>query len=257
MMKYACFFVMLYITSASFAQTDTIPSKVYDVNALPVLKDSSRYRIQIMDGYTPYLSNIEVHITMLEPGRSAHPPHKHANTEELIIVKEGKLKVTIAGKTKTLGPGGVAMAMPGDLHEAVNESREKVSYYLLKYTKKGTDSMVPNTKAIPSILVDWNEVAVQKNERGLRRQQFNQATVLFEKFDMHATTLKQNEISHAPHTHRQEEIIIVRKGNIEMQIGDTFQNAQPGDLIFLNCNIPHALKNVSKGECEYFAFQWQ
>jgi (S)-ureidoglycine aminohydrolase len=100
-------------------------------------------------------------------------------------------------------------------------------------------------------------VAVQKNKRGFRRQQFNQPTVLFEKFDMHATTLKQNEISHAPHTHRQEEIIIVRKGNIEMQIGDTFQNAQPGDLIFLNCNIPHALKNVSKGECEYFAFQWQ
>src|SRR5690606_22722520 len=111
-----------------------------------------------------------------------------ANTEELIIVKEGKLKVTIAGKTKILGPGGVAMAMPGDLHEAVNDSKEKVSYYLLKYTKKGTGSVAVNTKAIPSILVDWDEVAVQKNDRGFRRQHFNQSTVLFEKFDMHATT---------------------------------------------------------------------
>ena len=256
MMKYACIFMMLFIASVSSAQT-AIPSKAYDINALPVLKDSSRYRIQIMDGYTPYLSNMEVHITMLEPGKSAHPAHKHAGTEELIIVKEGKLKVTIAGKTKILGPGGVAMAMPGDLHAAVNESKQKVSYYLLKYTKKGTDSIVENTKAIPSILVDWNEVAVQKNEKGFRRQHFNKSTVLFEKFDMHATTLKQNEISHAPHTHRQEEIIIVRKGNIEMQIGDTFQKAQPGDIIFLNSYVPHALKNLSKGECEYFAFQWQ
>ena len=213
MMKYTCFFLMLYISSASFAQTDTIPSGVYHIKKLPVLKDSSRYRIQIMDGYTPYLSNMEVHITMLEPGKSAHPPQNHANTEELIIVKEGKLKVTIAGKTKILGAGGVAMAMPGDMHGAVNESRDKVSYYLL--------------------------------------------TVLFEKFDMHVTTLKPHQVSHAPHTHRQEEIIIVRKGNIEMQIGNTFQKARPGDLIFLNSNIPHALKNLSKGECEYFAFQWQ
>ena len=257
MMKYTCFFLMLYISSASFAQTDTIPSGVYHIKKLPVLKDSSRYRIQIMDGYTPYLSNMEVHITMLEPGKSAHPPHNHANTEELIIVKEGKLKVTIAGKTKILGAGGVAMAMPGDMHGAVNESREKVSYYLLKYTKKGTDSIVPNAKAIPSILVDWNDLAAQQNERVYRRQHFNRPTVLFEKFDMHVTTLKPNQVSHAPHTHRQEEIIIVRKGNIEMQIGNTFQKARPGDLIFLNSNIPHALKNLSKGECEYFAFQWQ
>ncbi len=257
MVKYVCLFLMLYISSASFAQTDTIPSMAYNVSALPVLKDSSRYRIQIMDGHTPYLSNLEVHITMLEPGRSAHPAHKHANTEELIIVKEGKLKVTIAGKTKILGPGGVAMAMPGDLNEAVNDSKQRVSYYLLKYTKKGTGSVAVNTKAIPSILVGWAVVAVQKNDRGFRRQQFNQSTVLFEKFDMHATTLTQGQISHAPHTHRQEEIIIVRKGNIEMQIGSAFQKAQPGDIIFLNSYVPHALKNLSKGECEYFAFQWQ
>lgn len=256
-MKYACIFVMLFTASASFGQTDAIPSIAYDVSALPVLRDSSRYRIQIMDGHTPYLSNLEVHITILAPGKSAHPAHEHAHTEELIIVKEGKLKVTIAGKTKTLGSGGVAMAMPGDLHEAVNESDQKVSYCLLKYTKKGTGSKIENTKAIPSILVDWDEVPVQENEKGFRRQHFNQSTVLFEKFDMHATTLKQGEISHAPHTHRQEEILIVRKGNIEMQIGDTFQKAQPGDIIFLNSYVPHALKNLGKGDCEYFAFQWQ
>ncbi len=249
--------MMLFIASVSSAQTDPIPSMAYDVGALPVLKDSSRYRIQIMDGHTPCLSNLEVHITMLEPGKSAHPAHRHASTEELIIVKEGKLKITIAGKTKTVGSGGVAMAMPGDLHEAVNESNQKVSYYLLKYTKKRTDSTIENTKAIASILVDWDEVAVQENEKGFRRQHFNQPTVLFEKFDMHATTLRQNQVSHPPHTHRPEEIIIVTKGHIEMQIGDTFQKARPGDIIFLNSNVPHALKNLSKGECEYFAFQWQ
>lgn len=256
-MKYFYFLPLLLFCTTPYAQTDSLPSKVYYIQSIPVIKDSSRNRIQIMAGYTPYLSNLEAHITILEPGKSAHPPHKHASTEELIIVKEGKLKVTIAGKTKILGSGGVAMAMPGDLHGAVNADTKETSYYLLKYTTRNADAAVASKKAIASLLVDWSEVKVQATDRGFRREQFIQPTVLFEKFDMHATTLKQGEVSHAPHTHRQEEIIIVRKGNIEMQIGDQFYKAAPGDLIFLNSSIPHALKNLGDEECEYFAFQWQ
>lgn len=256
-MKYLLFFLPLSLSVSAYTQNNSLPSKVYDISSLPVIKDSSRYRIQIMDGHTPYLSNLEAHITILEPGQSAHPPHMHDKTEELIIVKEGQLKVTIAGKTKILGPGGVAMAMPGDMHEAVNAGKEKVSYYLLKYTTRNADDAVAHKKPTASLLVDWSEVAVKKTDRGFRREQFIQPTVLFEKFDMHATTLQAGQVSHAPHTHRQEEIIIIRKGNIEMQIGNTFHKAVPGDLIFLNSGIPHALKNLSYGECEYFAFQWQ
>lgn len=252
-MKHIFLVLLLSSNIALFAQTDSLPSKIYHVNELPVLKDSSRYRIQIMDGATPYLTNLEVHITILDPGKAAHPPHKHDSTEELIIVKEGKVRVTIAGKTKILESGGVAMAMPGDLHETVNAGTAKATYYLLKYTKQKLNS----AKIISSLMVDWNEANVEKTDRGFRRQQFNQPTVLFQQFDMHATTLNQGQVSHAPHTHIQEEIIIVRKGNIEMQIGDTFTKAVPGDLIFLNSQVSHALKNVSKGACEYFAFQWK
>lgn len=254
-----CVFTLALLIAVNLlsAQTENLPSQPYYIKTLPVINDSSRGRIQIMDGHTPYLSNLEVHITILEPGKSAHPPHKHAATEELIIVKEGELQVTIAGKTKILGPGGVAMSMPGDLHETVNVSNKKTSYYLLKYTTTNADSAVAAGKKVESLLVDWKEVAVQKTDKGFRRQHFNQPTILFEKFDMHATTLSQGQVSHAPHTHRQEEIILITKGNIEMQIGNNFHKASPGDLIFLNSQIPHALKNISNGECEYFAFQWQ
>lgn len=256
-MKYIYAILLFILSNTGYTQSDSLPSKPYYINSLPVIKDPSRNRVQIMDGYTRWLSNLEVHITILEPGKAAHPAHKHNKTEELIIVKEGKLKVTIAGKTRILGPGGVAMSMPGDLHEAVNIGKERTSYYLLKYTTINADSAVVNKKQVASLMVDWDEVQVKTTDRGFRREHFIQSTVLFEKFDMHATTLKKGEISHAPHTHRQEEIIIVRKGNIEMQIGNEFYKAAPGDLIFLNSGIPHALKNLTDGECEYFAFQWQ
>lgn len=195
-MKYIYIFLLLCTHGFSFAQTDGLPSKVYHISELPVLKDSSRQRIQIMDGATPFLINLEVHITILDPGKSAHPPHKHDSTEELIIVKEGKLRVTIAGKTKILGEGGVSMAMPGDMHETVNAGTGKAVYYLLKYTKQKEGP----TNTIPSIITDWGEVKAEKTDRGFRRQQFNQPTTLFEQFDMHATTLNEGQISHPPHT---------------------------------------------------------
>lgn len=74
---------------------------------------------------------------------------------------------------------------------------------------------------------------------------------------MHATALNKGRDSHLPHTHRQEEIILIRKGNVKMHIADKYYDAAEGDLIFLNAFVPHALINTTDGQCEYFAFQWQ
>src|SRR6478736_4293551 len=256
-MKKILLLLAAFATIASLqAQSDSLTSHVYILNDLPVQKDSSRGRIQIMDGKTPYMSNFEVHLTILEPGKAAHPPHTHTNTEELLIVREGVLKVTIAGKSKILEEGGVALAMPGDEHGAVNAGNTQCSYYVLKYTKATAPNMVQAKQAGGSILVDWSEAPAQKTDKGERRQQFNRPTSLFGKFDFHTTQLNKGEVSHPQHTHEQEEIIIVRKGTVEMHIADKFYKAGPGDLIFLSTNIPHALRNTYDGACEYFAFQW-
>ena len=47
------------------------------------------------------------------------------------------------------------------------------------------------------------------------------------------------------------------KGKAEMQIGDTHHKMEPGDLVFLESQVLHALKNIGDEPCEYFAFQWQ
>src|SRR5215216_2474803 len=107
------------IACTIYAQ-DTLPARVYNLSKLPVTKDSSRLRVQIMDGKTSLLANLEAHLTILEPGQQAHPPHTHTNTEELIIVKEGVVAVTIKGKTKMLSAGGLALALPGEEHGAIN-----------------------------------------------------------------------------------------------------------------------------------------
>lgn len=238
------------------AQTDTLLAHVYTLSALPVTKDSSRLTVQVMDGKTGLLSGLEVHLTLLEPGQSAHPPHTHTNTEELIIVKEGLLKVTVNGRTKLLSAGGLAFSLPGDEHDAVNAGKTRAGYYVIKYSRLLVNSD-RGKGAGGSVIMDWTEPAVTATDRGERREFFNRPTALFDKFDMHVTTLNKRAVSHAPHTHLQEEMIIVKQGTISMQIADKFFPATAGDIIFLSSGIPHALRNTGAGTTTYFAFQWQ
>jgi (S)-ureidoglycine aminohydrolase len=242
---------------ALMAQTDTLTARVYTWDNLKPEKDSSRDRRQLLDGNTPDLAQLEIHASTLEPGKAPHPPHTHADMEELIIVKEGEIRATVKNKTKVLGPGSIAYAIPGDEHGVVNTGPGLATYYVLKFKSRAPMDPTRGLHAGGSFLVDWNGLIAKKNEKGQRRDVFDTPTTLFSKIDMHVTTLNPGEVSHAPHVHRQEEIILLRKGDVQMQIGDKFYKASAGDLIFLSSGVLHALRNTGPGPCEYYALQWQ
>jgi (S)-ureidoglycine aminohydrolase len=256
MKKLLAIFFILY-SSVLFAQNDSLLSRVYSWKELSVQKDSSRDRRQVLEGKTHCLLYMEVHTSTLEPGKAPHPPHVHNDMEELIIVKEGKLKVNIKGQIKIFNAGSVAFAQPGDEHGFENGGDTKVTYYILKFKSRSAMDIARGNKAGGSFVVDWDTLALRKTDKGARRNLFDHPTSLLSRCEMHVTTLNEGEISHAPHTHAAEEIILLRQGNVQMQIADKFYNAGPGDLVFLSSNIPHALKNTGKGQCEYYAFQWK
>lgn len=108
-----------------------------------------------------------------------------------------------------------------------------------------------------SFMLNRNELATSNTGKGYRRDFFNRPTSQTGQFEMHTTALNSNEESHAPHTHVQEEIILLLRGNVEMYIDGDRYKATAGDIIFLPSRIPHALTNVGDEQCEYFAFQWR
>jgi len=63
--------------------------------------------------------------------------------------------------------------------------------------------------------------------------------------------------SHAPHTHRAEEITFLLKGNGEMQIGEGFDKVLPGDVVFAEANVLHAFKNTGQQPSTYYAIKWE
>jgi (S)-ureidoglycine aminohydrolase len=248
----------LIIASAARAQkTDSLPPHVYGWDTLTTAIEDTRVRKQIMEGSTTSLAHFEVHASTIQPGKAPHLPHTHADEEELIIVKEGRIKVTINRSSNLLGPGSIAYAIPSDEYGIINEGTEQACYYVFKYKSRLPMDLQKAKQNGGSFMINWDTVSVKKTDKGHRREFFNKATSQLVKFEMHTTALNAGLDSHAPHTHMEEEIILLLKGNVTMHIGDNFYPAGPGDVIFLPSGVSHALMNTGKEQCEYFAFQWR
>lgn len=256
-MKKICFFLSIVYTSSLFAQkNDSLMSNIYYWNKLEQKKEDTRIRRQVLEGKTFALNYFEIHTSTIDPGRAPHPPHVHDDFEELIIIKEGQVKITIAGKSKTLGPGSIAFAMPGDEHGIENAGNTQATYFILKY--KGRSPNIERGKqAGGSFMLDWDDLKTNNTGKGYRRNFFDRGTSQLNQFEMHTTALNADSVSHAPHTHVQEEIVLILRGDVEMYIDGRLYKGAAGDLYFLSSNVPHALKNIGKEQCEYFAFQWR
>ena len=257
-MKKIFFFLFIINAFSTIAQkSDSLLSGVYYWNKLEPVKEDTRVRRQILEGKTFALSYFEIHTSTLEPGNAPHPPHVHADQEELMIVKEGQVKITIAGQSKILGPGSIAFAMPGDEHGIENAGKTQATYFILKYKGKLPMNLERAKLTGGSFMFDWNDLKTNNMGKGYRRDFFNRGTSQLNQFEMHTTALNADSVSHAPHTHVQEEVILILRGNVEMYIDGKLYKGAAGDLYFLSANVPHALKNIGKEQCEYFAFQWR
>jgi quercetin dioxygenase-like cupin family protein len=86
----------------------------------------------VLDGHTHTGFTIEMHETVLEPGKMPHAPHHHVH-EEMIIVREGTVEVTILGKSSTLGPGSVGYVASNEEHGWKNVGSTKARYWVLAF----------------------------------------------------------------------------------------------------------------------------
>src|SRR3954462_6699843 len=134
-MKYLLSILTLLYSGILLAQKDSLPSAVYAWNNLKVEKTATGERRSILEGSTTHLSYLEIHATTIDAGKAPHPPHQHPE-EEFIIIMEGKLKVTIKDSSWILGPGSIAVMMPGDMHGFVNAGNTRATYYVIKSKSK-------------------------------------------------------------------------------------------------------------------------
>ncbi|HYF67764.1 MAG TPA: cupin domain-containing protein [Ohtaekwangia sp.] len=235
------------------AQVDAVKSDVYNWEDLAIKQINGGERRNILQGDTRHFEFIAIDGFALNP-KASQISSSNEDLEELIIVREGEFKITLNGKSQSLKSGGVALISPGVSHQLENTGKDAGVYYVLRFKSKTTMDKERGQKAGGSAVVNWDDVAFNESETGGRKQFFDRPTTALSRLEMHTTKLNAGLNSHAPHTHPEEEVVLLLRGEAEMQIGDKHTKVLPGGLIFLDSDIPHAITNTGTTPCEYFAF---
>ncbi|MGI4805659.1 MAG: cupin domain-containing protein [Janthinobacterium lividum] len=118
-----------------------LPSAVFDWNEIKATPTKTGEKRQFFDSPTATLDNLECHVSTLNPGETAHPPHQHPE-EELTIVKEGTIEVLVNGELKRAGAGSIIFAAANKLHNIKNVGTTPATYYAIKWKSAKTVNAV-------------------------------------------------------------------------------------------------------------------
>jgi mannose-6-phosphate isomerase-like protein (cupin superfamily) len=108
-----------------------LPSGVYVFADLPVRSAANLEYRPIMQGQTIDACNFSVHESSLAPNSEPHPPHHHKG-EEMFLILDGTLEVTINGTASRVTRGSVAFIGSGDEHGIRNVGDKPAKYYVIE-----------------------------------------------------------------------------------------------------------------------------
>jgi XRE family transcriptional regulator, regulator of sulfur utilization len=115
----------------------------------------------------------------------------------------------------------------------------------------------PPGQILKSQVFDWSAMTPKENAYGSTRAIVRAPTVTLDELEMHVTTLNPGQVSHAPHQHANEELIILREGTLETLSLGQWKRVGPGSIIFNASNDLHGVKNVGTVPAVYHVINWK
>ncbi|HEY4357677.1 MAG TPA: cupin domain-containing protein [Acidobacteriaceae bacterium] len=113
------------------AEFDLSRSRVYRFDEMKVTPNKNGgWSRAILHGTLPTGEVVESHQTMLPPGQMPHPPHKHRNSE-FVLIREGKLEYLNDGKPEPAGAGDVIFTASNVMHGLKNVGTTNALYFIV------------------------------------------------------------------------------------------------------------------------------
>ena len=112
----------------------------------------------------------------------------------------------------------------------------------------------PMTK---SMMWTWENLEPKPTKVGARREVARFPTTNLAEFESHITTLNPGEKSHDPHTHVNEEVLILREGTAEAYVNGVWTPMTTGSMVLMGSMVPHAIRNSGKTPCTYYVINWK
>jgi glyoxylase-like metal-dependent hydrolase (beta-lactamase superfamily II)/poly(3-hydroxybutyrate) depolymerase/quercetin dioxygenase-like cupin family protein len=187
------------------------------------------------------------------------------------VTSETITPVALARESATVSVNGAPLEKGGS-HEAslrpgrnvfsivVTTADGKQGTYELTVDRAGErrdDRASAASPVLTSSVFDWNGMKAEPTEAGEVRHVFRAPTATLDELECHVTTLRAGVGSHPPHVHPNEEVLIVREGNVEVFYRNAWHPAGPGAVIFLTGTDPHGIRNSGKTPATYHVLAWQ
>jgi quercetin dioxygenase-like cupin family protein len=211
----------------------------------------------VFDSPTPTLEKFEVHITTLRPGMTSHAEHHHP-WEEMLLVKEGTLEVSINGQKHSAGPGSLVFFASHDVHNPKNAGDVPVTYYVINFytdlvhtvaDKPAAEQAVPGK--LPSSVIDCNSLPTTPTPTGSRVTVVDSPTLTFNTLHSHITTLNPGQTTQADMIDSGDELFILKTGTLEARVNGVTCRLKEGSLFYCAPNDKRTFKNIGPVPASY------
>jgi XRE family transcriptional regulator, regulator of sulfur utilization len=219
---------------------------------------------QVFDNPSVAMDKVEVHITTLASGKESHPVHRHP-WEEIIYVTAGQVDFNINGVVHHAGPGGYAFFASNDPHNARNVGTTPATYYVVNFVSDVASSAAqanaPSAAQqnqpgkFGSAVIDTNSLPVITTPTGSRSVVVqSQPTVTFLALETHITRLDPGKQT-VPDTDPNDEVCIVREGQVEVTVDGISSRMNAGSLMYWAPTAKRNLRNVGTTRASYLVIR--
>jgi len=108
----------------------TLASKAYRFDDLPEKVNGQNKSRDVFNGKNHTGFPVDLHITELGPGQMPHAAHHHVH-EEIVMLQNGMLDVTIEGKVTRVTAGSVIYVNSNEEHGWKNPGPERAQYFVM------------------------------------------------------------------------------------------------------------------------------
>ena len=211
----------------------------------------------VFDNPTPVLEKFEMHVTTLLPKMQSHPVHQHA-WEEMLLIKEGNVEMSINGQLRRAGPGSLIFLASHDPHNLTNIGDTPATYYVINFCtdlvhtvadKPALEQAVPGK--LPSSVIDCDSLPATKTATGSRVSIVDSPTLTFVKLSSHITTLDVGQSTSPDIIDSGDELFVLKAGQLEAKVNGITSRINAGSFFYCAPNDKRTFKNIGTTPASY------
>jgi quercetin dioxygenase-like cupin family protein len=239
------------------ADSTPLGTTFVDWDSLPVRSTPIGQVRSVFSNSTPTLDKFEVHITTLRPGMLSHAVHHHP-WEEIILIKDGDVEVSINGQKHHAGPGYMLFYASHDPHNLKNVGDKPATYYVINFCTDLVQT-VPDEPAaqqavpgkLPSSIIDCNSLPATTTTTGSTVNVVDSPTLTFLRLASHITTLNAGQSTRADMVDPGDELFVLKSGRLEATVNGVTSRLTEGSLFYCAPNDKRTFKNIGPTPASY------